>query len=72
MEIFVHDHDWNEPHASVDEAVAEGMESGDYKEGDEIKMVRLTVGAYTTYKIVGGRPVPIAVSFPTGLSSAVE
>lgn len=72
MEIFVFDNDWNAPHASVDEAVAEGMDCGDYEEGDEFKMVRLTVGAYTTYKIVDGKAVPIAVSFPTGLSSSTS
>jgi hypothetical protein len=72
MEIFVPDYEWNAHYASVEEAVAEGMKCGDFDEGDEFKMVRLAVGACTTYKIVDGKAVPIAVSFPTGLPSNAQ
>lgn len=69
MEIFVPDYEWNAHYSSVEESVAEGMKCGDFDEGEEFKMVRLTVGACTTYKIVDGKPVPVAVSFPDGLPS---
>jgi len=69
MDIFVPDYEWNARYESVEAAVASGEEFGDFDEGDEFKMVRLTVGAITTYKIVAGKAVPIAVAFPSGLSS---
>lgn len=64
VEVFVPDYDWNARHPSVDASVKEGVACGDYQEGDEFKMVRLTVGPCTTYKIVNGDPVPQAISFP--------
>lgn len=64
MEIFVPDYEWNAHYSSIEEMVSSGAECGDYKEGDEFKMVRLTVGACTTYRIVDGKPVPIFVAFP--------
>ena len=69
MEIFVPDYEWNAHYASVESAVTQGQACGDYNEGDEFKMVRLTVGACTTYKIIDGKPVPVVVSFPNGLPS---
>jgi len=69
MEIFVPDYEWNSHWNSVEEAVSAGAECGDYREGDEFKMVRLTVGACTTYRIVDGKPFPVMVSFPDGLPS---
>ena len=69
MEIFVPDYEWNAHYNTVEESVEAGFACGDFKEGDEFKMVRLTVGACTTYKIVDGKPVPVAVSFPAGLPS---
>ena len=72
MEIFVPDYEWNSHWNSVEEAVATGKECGDYSEGDEFKMVRLTVGAMTTYRIVDGKPVPVSVAFPDGLPSNVQ
>lgn len=69
MEVFVPDYEWNCHYASVDEAVTLGQACGDYDEGTEFKMVRLTVGACTTYKIIDGKPTPVAVSFPSGLPS---
>lgn len=65
MDIFVPDYEWNSHWNSVEESVAEC----DYTEGDEFKMVRLTVGACTTYRIVNGKPVPVVVAFPDGLPS---
>lgn len=64
MEIFVPDYDWNAHYESVEESVDEGMKYGDFEEGDEFSMVRLTVGACTTYKIVDGKAVPISLAFP--------
>lgn len=69
MEIFVPDYEWNAHYSSIEEAVAHGQECGDYQESEEFKMVRLTVGACTTYRIVNGKAVPIAVSFPTDAPS---
>jgi hypothetical protein len=71
MEIFVPDYEWNSHWNSVDEAVSAGEEFGDYYEGQEFKMVRLTVGACTTYRIVDGKPIPISVSFPEVLPSGI-
>jgi len=67
MDIFVPDYEWNAHYGSVEESVLEGMKCGDFAEGDEFRMVRLTVGACTTYRIVDGKPVPISVAFPEGL-----
>jgi hypothetical protein len=67
MEIHVPDCEWNTHYRSPEEAVKLGMEYGDYKEGEEFKLVRLQVGAVTTYRIVDGKPVPVAVGFPTGI-----
>lgn len=64
IDIFVPEYDWNSHWSSVEESVAAGFECGDHKEGDEFTMVRLTVGAATTYKIVDGKPVPTRVAFP--------
>lgn len=61
-EIFVPTYEWNAHYDSVAEAVAEGR--GDYPEGAEFKMVRLTVHAETTYRIVNGQPVPVSVAYP--------
>ena len=72
MEIFVPDYEWNSHWNSVEEAVASGAECGDYNEGDEFKMVRLTVGACTTYRIVNGKPVPVVVAFTDGLPANVK
>lgn len=67
MEIFVPDYDWNSHWNSVAEAVEAGEEFDEYPEGEEFTMVRLTVGARTTYKIVNGEPVPISIGFPKSL-----
>lgn len=69
MEIFVPDYEWNTHYRSVEEAVATAHEWGELNEGEEFKMVRLTVGACTTYKIVDGKAVPVSVSFPTDTPS---
>lgn len=69
MEVFVPPYEWNSHYTSVEEAVAEGQKYGDCQEGDEFQMVRLTVGALTTYKVVDGKAVPIKVAFPEGMAS---
>ncbi len=63
MDIFVPEYDWNSHWESVNENVTECG----YAEGDEFTMVRLTVGARTTYRIVNGSAVPVAMAFPEGL-----
>lgn len=72
MEIFVPDYEWNAHYSTVEESVKAGFECGDFDEGDEFKMVRLTVGACTTYRIVDGKPVPVAVAFPDKLPANAE
>ena len=72
MEIFVPDYEWNAHYSSVEEAVEAGGEFDELKDGDEFKLVRLTVGACTTYKMVNGKAVPVAVAFPDALPSNAE
>lgn len=67
MEVFVPEYEWNAHYPSIQENLDDGLERGEYQEGDEFKMVRLLVGACTTYAIKDGKPVPVAVSFPKGL-----
>lgn len=67
MDIFVPPYEWNSHWSSVEENVEEGKKYGEYEEGEEFKLIRLTVHACTTYKIVDGKAVPIAVSFPEKL-----
>lgn len=64
-EIFVPTYEWNSHYASIEECVEEGKKFGDYQDGEEFEMVRLTVGAKTKYRIVNGKAVPIEVSFPS-------
>lgn len=66
MEIFVQNCDWNTHWLSADEYLQEG----DVAEGEEFTMVRLQVGARTTYKVENGKAVPVAVAFPSGLPEA--
>jgi hypothetical protein len=68
MEIFVPDYDWNSHWSTVEESAGECA----YAEGEEFKMVRLTVGACTTYRIVDGKPVPVSVAFPDAAPSNAE
>lgn len=70
MDVFVPEYDWNSQWSSVEKSVKEGVAYGDYAEGDEFKMVRLTVHACTTYKIIDGKPVATAISFPVGIKEA--
>ena len=63
MDIFVPHYDWNSHWSTVDENVAEC----EYADGEEFKMVRLAVGACTTYRIVEGKPVSVA--FPDAAPS---
>lgn len=63
-EVFVPEDEWNAHWGSVQEHKADS----DYAEGDEFKLVRLLVGACTTYKIVNGAAVPISISFPKGVA----
>lgn len=65
--VFVPDYEWNAQYSSVEAAVEAGLPYGDYTEGTEFTMIRLTVGAKTTYKMIDGKPVPIVVAFPEGL-----
>ena len=63
MEIFVHDTDWHDHFASLEEYVAErGI-----AEGEKFSLVRLTVGAHTTYRVQDGKVVPESVAFPKAM-----
>lgn len=62
--VFVPDYDWNAQYNSVEECAEEAMKYGDMAEGDEFKLVRLRVYACTTYRMVGGKPVPVTMAFP--------
>lgn len=63
MEIFVPDYDWNAHWGSVEESAT----ACEYEEGEEFVMVRLTVGAATTYRMQGGKPMPVSVAFPDNI-----
>ena len=63
MEIFVPDYDWNSHWESVESNAA----ACELREGEEFSLVRITVGCCTTYRIIDGKPVPIAISFPKGI-----
>jgi hypothetical protein len=62
-EIFVPDYEWNAHYESPEEVIA----TGELAEGEEFDLVRLTVGAKTTYRVVNGKPVPVSVAFPEGI-----
>ena len=66
--IFVPDGEWNTHFASPEEHIESGLEYGESKEGSEFSLVRLTVGAKTTYRIVDGKPVVVSIAFPDALS----
>jgi hypothetical protein len=70
--IFVPDYEWNSHYNSPEECVLLGQQCGDFNEGDEFKLVRLEVGACTTYRVVNGKPVPVVVAFPAGIESESE
>jgi len=67
MEIYVPDYEWNAQYESPEECLALGREKGDLKEGDEFSLVRLTVGANTTYRVIDGKAVPIIITFPVAI-----
>lgn len=50
--------------SAQDYVEAAAVEDVDLAEGAEFRLVRITVGAATLFKIVDGKPVPVAVSFP--------
>jgi hypothetical protein len=58
-DVFVSDLDWNDQFDTPDEfAELEGL-----SEGAEFALVRLSVSGKTTYRIVDGKPVPVAIAF---------
>jgi hypothetical protein len=66
--VFVPDYDWNSQFSSPEDHVEAGREYGESEEGSEFSLVRLTVGAKTTYRIVDGKPVVVSIAFPDALS----
>lgn len=70
--IFVPNDEWNAHYESPEECAAGLIDCGDIAEGDEFSLVRLEVGANTTYRIVNGKPQPVALAFPAGIASADE
>lgn len=69
-EVFVPDYDWNSHFTSPEDHVESGREYGESDEGSEFTLVRLTVGAKTTYRIVDGKPVAISLAFPEALKES--
>ena len=41
-------------------------EENGFEEGDEFALLRVQVISRSTYKIVNGNPVQVAIAFPTG------
>ena len=66
-EVFVPDYDWNAHFASPEEHIRSGQEYGESEEGSEFTLVRLTVGAKTTYRVVNGKPEVVSIAFPEAL-----
>lgn len=63
--VFVPPYEWGAQYSSIDEMLQYAAECGEtYAEGEEFDMIRLEVGAKTTYRMVDGKAVPIVVSFP--------
>ena len=63
MEIFVPDYDWNDRYGTIEEYLAEHAVA----EGNVFSVVRLTVGANTTYRVKDGKAVPVSIAFPDKL-----
>lgn len=63
--IFVPPNEWNAHYESPEQHVAKGHEFGESDEGSEFQLVRLEVGPMHTYRIVTGKPVQIAIAFPS-------
>lgn len=64
MEVFVSDYEWNAHFESPQQAADDYLKYGDRKEGEEFELVRLNVIGKTTYRIVDGKAVPIAIATP--------
>ncbi|WP_130358281.1 hypothetical protein [Pigmentiphaga kullae] len=56
------DDDWNAHYTSPDEAAQGYVDCGDRVEGEEFDLVRVHVFAKTTYRIVNGRAMPVAIA----------
>lgn len=72
LDVFVPDYDWNAKWGSPQEAVEAGLSVGDFSEGDQFQLLRLTAGALTTYRIADRKAIPVAVAFPIGLEDLEE
>ena len=64
-QAFVLSHDMPEVWVSPDEVCAEDG----HTEGAEFTLVRVTVGAAITYRVVNGKPVPTSIAFPERIGS---
>lgn len=63
MDVFVTDADWNEQFTSPESWAEEyGM-----KDGDSFTLVRATVHAKTTYRMMDGKAVPQSMAFANGI-----
>lgn len=65
VEVFVPPDEWNSHYDSPEDHIASAREWGEAEEGSEFTLVRLTVGAQTTYRIVNGKPEVVSLAFPS-------
>lgn len=72
MNVFVPDYDWNCHWSSPEEAVEEGRKYGECQDGTEFTMVRLMVGAKSTYRVIDGAPVLVSIAFPEEINPRPE
>jgi hypothetical protein len=68
VEVFVPEYDWNSHFASLEDHTKACQEHGESEEGSEFTLVRLAVGAATTYRIVNGKPEVVAIAFPDAMA----
>ena len=67
MNILLNNDNWDERYASVEQFVSDLMEMDDDIEGQEFQLVSVSVSVVTRYKIKDGKPMAVAIAFPTGL-----
>lgn len=67
--LYLPPDDWNDHYESPEECARQLADCGDLAEGDEFSLVRVEVGTSTTYRIVNGKPQPVAIAFPEAIVS---
>lgn len=59
MDVFLLEADWNDQYANPEDYAAQH----ECMNGDEFVLVRAAVSVATTYRMVGGKPQPVALAF---------